>query len=889
MTVNTIDAIVRWSKTLPQWQSDALRRLFVSGSLTQGEKKEIINMAKSANGVKLSITPPTPIPFSTSHAPGQSQSKNVIYLKKIRDVKNVNALASGQTISLGGVGITVIYGDNGTGKSGYSRLLKRACRARHTEAILPNINNPSYKIGVPEAIFDIQEEGSDNEVPMEWKEGGAAPEKLSQIAVFDTHCARVFVDDANAVNYIPYGLDVFPKFVRLIDELKAEISNERSLLMVRNVILNELSGEHEVGKVIATLSSNSNLTDIETLATITEDEQREYETLEVAVRALQVNDPAKQALAIRRTKQRVIQLRDKIQNVCTVLSDDNVEKLKLSWQTAKMKSEATKLASADQFSGEPLPGIGDDAWREMYSHARAFSIQNAYPDKKFPVVDDGSFCLLCMQELDSDAKNRMLRFEKYITDKTEMEANKAKAVLSALYQPIKELPLDDVESALIAEIREKDTALAEIIEGVNISASAIRNSIISAVKTGDWLSLKNLEMDVLDKLKVMIDGLEVEAKAKDELVKPEEQRHLLQKYENLASRIKLKRHKTCVVDHINKLKEASSLSRILNTLNSRPISIKASQLTQEALTTELQLAVSNELQNLKINYINLGLKPSSPKGDTKHQLIITNAKNSDKLTRILSEGEQRVIAIASFLAELSLSPVKSSVVFDDPVSSLDHKWASRIAERLLVEGKERQVIIFTHNISFLLELFKYAGIHQVEISSQNLRRKNNVSGHCHHELPWKARNTTKRNEKLVEIAQQAGKYFKEDPDSDEYQMLHDQFYSRLRSTWERAVEEILLNGVVMRFDSGISTQLLNGVSVDDEDYLTVFNAMSESSEGINAHDHAAGQHDQINTPDDMGNELKKLKEFQKTIAIKKKETTDRRKAKTKPPIPELTL
>ena len=295
------------------------------------------------------------------------------------------------------------------------------------------------------------------------------------------------------------------------------------------------------------------------------------------------------------------------------------------------------------------------------------------------------------------------------------------------------------------------------------------------------------------------------------------------------------------------------------------------------------------MKGLKIDHIHLGLKPSSPKGNTKHQLVISDAKNTDKLTRILSEGEQRVIAIGSFLAELNLSPIKTSIVFDDPVSSLDHKWASRIAERLLKEGKERQVIIFTHNISFLLELFKYAGIYQVGKSSQNLRRKNNVSGHCHDELPWKARNTAKRNEKLEEVAQQARKHYKADPDCDEYQMLHDQFYSRLRSTWERAVEEILLNGVVMRFDSGISTQLLNGVSVDDEDYLTVFNAMSESSEGINAHDHAAGQHDQINTPDDMDNELKKLKEFRRTIAVKNKETTDRRKAKTKPPIPESIL
>ena len=43
-------------------------------------------------------------------------------------------------------------------------------------------------------------------------------------------------------------------------------------------------------------------------------------------------------------------------------------------------------------------------------------------------------------------------------------------------------------------------------------------------------------------------------------------------------------------------------------------------------------------------------------------------------------------------------------VFDDPVSSLDHRHRDRVAERLAEEGKTRQVVVFTHDMAFLLLL-----------------------------------------------------------------------------------------------------------------------------------------------------------------------------------------
>lgn len=67
----------------------------------------------------------------------------LIQLTSLANVLNVNALAD-QVLNFDQTGLTIIYGGNGSGKSGYSRALKRACRARdQSEAILQDARLPS--------------------------------------------------------------------------------------------------------------------------------------------------------------------------------------------------------------------------------------------------------------------------------------------------------------------------------------------------------------------------------------------------------------------------------------------------------------------------------------------------------------------------------------------------------------------------------------------------------------------------------------------------------------------------------------------------------------------------------------------------------------------------
>lgn len=74
---------------------------------------------------------------------------------------------------------------------------------------------------------------------------------------------------------------------------------------------------------------------------------------------------------------------------------------------------------------------------------------------------------------------------------------------------------------------------------------------------------------------------------------------------------------------------------------------------------------------------------------------------------MLSEGEQKVLAIADFLAEARLAGITAPVIFDDPVSSLDHRRINEVAQRVASLADTTQVIVFTHDIFFASTLLSF--------------------------------------------------------------------------------------------------------------------------------------------------------------------------------------
>ena len=237
---------------------------------------------------------------------------------------------------------------------------------------------------------------------------------------------------------------------------------------------------------------------------------------------------------------------------------------------------------------------------------------------------------------------------------------------------------------------------------------------------------------------------------------------------------------------------------------------------------------------------------------------------------ILSEGEHRCIALSTFLSELSLSEHKSAIVFDDPVSSLDHKWRNKIAKRIVEESMVRQVIVFTHDITFLLMLQEQAEILNCDLDIKSLTRKKQETGIIASNPPWDALPVNKRIGILKNEYQIIEKV--ERTETEEiYKVRIKPLYGMLRETWERFVEEVFLNSTVQRFGREIQTQRLSKiVDLTVEDYNKVDENMRKCSTYFLGHDSAGTLIEELPDSTEFLGDITVLEKFTKEIRDRRK-------------------
>lgn len=257
--MNVLHEIVDWAQNLPGWQADAVRRLLKHGEFDKNDESEVLAMLRSKHQIlpneEKAPLIQKPSRVDVSAASGKQRDVRLVSLK---DLTNVNAIVGNQQLQFGINGVTVIYGKNASGKSGYARVLKRACRARDTnEPIHPNLFGGAVA-AVPTAAFDLEVDGQGQSVT--WEEGKPCPDKLADFAVFDSRCARIYVDEKNDVSYVPYGMDVFQKLVELCNRFRGLMVNERDAINTHPSFLDEFDLETETGKLIAGVNANTSTT-----------------------------------------------------------------------------------------------------------------------------------------------------------------------------------------------------------------------------------------------------------------------------------------------------------------------------------------------------------------------------------------------------------------------------------------------------------------------------------------------------------------------------------------------------------------------------------------------------------------------------------------------------
>jgi hypothetical protein len=182
--------LIAWSQDRPRWQQDALRRLALNDTLTDQDIDSLVNICRN---------PKEPSqPLTSAHLLGEKGSDEAIALVRIENPTGINALAVDQKLEFAKHGLTVIYGDNGSGKSGYVRVLKHACRTRDRgTAILRDVEDTGATPQTAEIVFA---RGA-VEDHFAWTPGAPGHPDLPSVSIFDARSANVHVEKTNAVAY----------------------------------------------------------------------------------------------------------------------------------------------------------------------------------------------------------------------------------------------------------------------------------------------------------------------------------------------------------------------------------------------------------------------------------------------------------------------------------------------------------------------------------------------------------------------------------------------------------------------------------------------------------------------------------------------------------------
>ncbi len=175
---------------------------------------------------------------------------------------------------------------------------------------------------------------------------------------------------------------------------------------------------------------------------------------------------------------------------------------------------------------------------------------------------------------------------------------------------------------------------------------------------------------------------------------------LSENHDRLRDRLELGRRLDSVLEYLADLKWVSRADQLIRRF---PPLLKS--LTDESKIASEQLLHSDfqrrfEEERIALRAPEVILEFPGRKGQAARKKLAASHKPS----AVLSEGEQKVIALADFLAESSLRLTDAPIVFDDPVNSLDYRRIQEVTNRIALLARDRQIVVFTHNIWFAVEL-----------------------------------------------------------------------------------------------------------------------------------------------------------------------------------------
>ena len=848
---SALSDILEWSRARPDWLRDALRRLMVGGELSGQDMDELEAICLGAEGGASHLT--------NQHIVPQRLAGKPVAITGLRDPVGVNALASGQGLTFSARGLTIVYGDNGSGKSGFVRVFKSACRSRDDKtSILRDVNAANDVAQSAHIDFEVAGKAE----AYDWQPEHGDHADLPAVSIFDARSANTHVQKTNNVAYVPFAMALLDRLGQACDGLRARVTARIDTLAGQTPVAIKtpsLNGSTAAGAFLHGLSAKSSPAELDLLVTLGDDEKSRLSSLDGDL----AQDPAKAAEKLRARGAQLDSSLEALNRLVGAAVSGRFGELRRLESDAKGAAEAARLASDSLFGGAPLPGVGSDAWRRLWEAARAYSDEVAYPDRLFPASVDDERCVLCQQPLEDDARRRQSAFETFVRGAAQKATEDATRELASYRRDLSDarMPMGDIRAFV--------TLLKTELDRPGLASEVRRSALTAAWRLRALLSGA---AEPVAQAPVPTEGLEAlrkdiaeRARALSSDADSAERQALVSEHGELKDRLSLAGIAEDVRAEIERQGEIAALKKAEKTCGTgtkRLITTKNKDLSEKLVTDALRGRFAREVEKLRIGSMPIELRKVRDRDFQSFFKVALVDKPDEPVGEILSEGEHRCVALAAFLAELVTSKDYSGIVFDDPMSSLDHRYRRRVAKRLVEEAAHRQVIVFTHDLTFLFDLQREAVAGGQDVHYQNVHRVQSRPGHVSDDLPIDAKAAWPMAEALRSELKTVRGAFDNWPEA-RRSVFADGVIGKLRKAWEQGIAD-LIQPVMSRFNSQIKGSSLHKLAiVNDDDVIAVRAARARLSEDLHASPETINPSE--TTHAELLEELKKLEDWLKDV------------------------
>ena len=618
---------------------------------------------------------------------------------------------------------------------------------------------------------------------------------------------------------------------------------------------------------VASISAYTTALDIDIASELPIEIDKHLVALRSRIANLASADLVKQRSDLNHLLSAVTSLLDHITQTHEILGNAKVAALQEARTRASAAREAADAASAAQFASGAISGVGSASWNLLWDAARRFSEEEAYPSKHFPVTVDGGEpgrCVLCQQELSEHASDRLRAFDQYVAADSERIARDTENNFEQLISIPRGHEVFDTKSELSLQRIAGSNEAAHFELRSALQALEDRRTQILHGFGNDDIEVRHLhsESDFPDTRGLIEDS---KGKLADlETTDPKTQLENLQKEESeILGRQTLRDTREQFESHISNLKKVHLLEEAIRLTDTRGITRRAADLTRTHVSDVMKHRFSQEALRLDLLRVRLA-DAGGGQGNLKHRAQLVNAVQRARLDAVLSEGEQTALGLAGFLTEVESDSSNSAVVFDDPVTSLDHVRQERVAQRIVELGTKRQVIIFTHDIAFMVDIKRAAEAASVQVTENWVTKQQEQVGQVSEGGPWDAKLVGQRLSDLERKIAQLRPIYDEGNPVASHEAARS-WYQDLRLVWERAIEEVVLGPVQVRGRLEMRPTNLKVIAkftaIDNQEFQTAFTRCGDRG----SHDRSSELNRPLPTISELEEDLECLRTWHKRV------------------------